>query len=326
MTTGWNISFKLPVMGIRALILLLAVPLLAMFSPTEAKANVVCLIDSAEMNFGTSQNATGTVNYTCTNYGTATSNFALCVKRGRSSSGSNQNPAIQSNGNLLRYHAYKDPATTQVWNRNDPLQKNVSVPGGGLSIQGSFAFYGKIVAGQNATPGNYSGAFNDNRLGSIKPNGRCGVNNNRDRISGQNFYMPVTATVSNDCTISASGDVDFGSVAPSPSALYERTAIDVECPNGTAYTIGLAPSNGNVNGLGVLSGTGANTDQPPYSLHKNGSNGPIWGNTASVGNVGNGVSGTGNGNSQTYGAYVTVPGTEFAPDSYSDTVRVTVHF
>lgn len=319
-------SFGLSAKALRAFVLLLAVPLVAMLTPSEAKANVVCLVDSAQMNFGSSPNGVGTVAYTCTNYANNTIAFTLCVKRGKSSSGTNANPAIQSNGNLLNYHAYKDVGLSQVWNRNDPLLKSVSVPGNGQSIRGTFTFYGKIVAGQTVPPGNYSGAFNQNRLGSIKNNGRCGINNNAKKVRGNSFYMPVTATVSNDCTIDAQNDLDLGTVVASANAVSSYTKIAVECPSGTAYTIGLRPSNGNSAGLGTMSGTGGNTDLLPYSLHSMSTAGPIWGNTASLGNVGNGVSGTGTGNSESYGVYVTVPNTQYTPDNYSDTVQVTVHF
>ncbi len=104
------------------------------------------------------------------------------------------------------------------------------------------------------------------------------------------------------------------------------TSISINCSSGTAYYVGLSPSNGNTAGLGALSGTGINNDKPTYQLRSVSSSGPVWGNTATATSVGNGVAGTGTGSAQTLTAYATLPSANYTPDNYSDTVTVNVNF
>ena len=70
-----------------------------------------------------------------------------------------------------------------------------------------------------------------------------------------------------------------------------------------------------------------NTDSVPYQLRSApGMTGTIWGNTATSSSVGNGVSGGGNGTAQSITVYATTPSANFTPDSYADTVTVTVNY
>jgi spore coat protein U-like protein len=57
-----------------------------------------------------------------------------------------------------------------------------------------------------------------------------------------------------------------------------------------------------------------------------GSSGTIWGNTATSSSVGNGVAGTGTGADQTLTVYATASDANYAPDTYSDEVTVTVNY
>ena len=104
-------------------------------------------------------------------------------------------------------------------------------------------------------------------------------------------------------------------------------AIGVTCTKDAPYTIGLAPSNGNQAGSGVMSGTGSNNDKVPYQLRSApGFNGKTWGNTATSTSTGNGVADIGNGLVQNKTVYVTVPSADFRPDNYSDTVTIKVNY
>ena len=136
----------------------------------------------------------------------------------------------------------------------------------------------------------------------------------------------MNASVSNACTVSA-GALSFGTVRANQTNLSGQSTLTVTCPNSTAYYIGLAPSNNSTAGAGVMTGTGGNTDKPPYQLRSTaGTSGTIWGNTATASTVGNGVAGTGTGANQSHTVYVTVPSANFTPDTYTDTVTVNVNY
>ena len=131
----------------------------------------------------------------------------------------------------------------------------------------------------------------------------------------------VQATVINSCEITTTNDVNLGShPASNTNILGSRSnAIGVTCTKNAPYTIGLAPSNGNRDGSGVMSVTGNNDDKVPYQLRSApGLNGTKWDN--------NGVTKTGSGAEQLESVYVTVPSADFKPDTYSDTVTIKVNY
>jgi spore coat protein U-like protein len=147
-----------------------------------------------------------------------------------------------------------------------------------------------------------------------------------DSVSGT---FQVTVTIQKACTVTAgaASNVALGTVASTSTNTLGNNTITVYCSKTTPYYIGLAPSNSNTAGSGVLSGTGGNTDQVPYQLSSTaGPSGTVWGNTATASSVGNGVSGTGTGASQTHTVYVTVPSANYTPDTYTDTVAVNVNY
>ena len=310
------------------LALFLAAPFLALLAPQEAKANVVCLVGTASLDMGTSSSGTGSISYTCTNYETGPQNFTLCVDLGTPSwPGTSAQPQLRGNNNQnLAYSVFRDAALSQVWTASQPLKESISIPGGiGTTSSGSVPFYAKIGTGQTPPSGNYQAFFYNVVLGFAAGNSN-NCSTSRGQFSGQQFTLAISATVSNECRITAAGPADLGVVAPSSSPLSGGTSINVNCPTGTAYTIGLRPSNASSLGAGILSGTGSNVETIPYQLRRQSSSGPIWGNTASLGSVGNGVSGVGTGAGQNYPVFVTIPGTAYAPDTYHDTVLVTVYY
>ena len=139
----------------------------------------------------------------------------------------------------------------------------------------------------------------------------------------------VQATVINSCEITTTNDVNLGNYPASDTNIIgsNSNAIGITCTKDAPYTIGLAPSNGNQAGSGVMSGTGSNNDKVPYQLRSApGFNGKTWGNTATSTSTGNGVADIGNGLVQNKTVYVTVPSADFRPDNYSDTVTIKVNY
>lgn len=293
--------------------------------PSSAQANVGCN-GTGNISFGTAQAATGAINYTCNNYGGAAVNLTLCSLRGPASyPGTEAQPAMGNGGSQLNFNLYTAAARTQVWNTTTPISTGtISIPAGGVAT-GSISFYGYIPGGQTAPPGTYQAWFHNTVIGFLV-GGTCQTN--YSDWSGVQISLTASATVVNACTLSAgaTSNISFGAV---PSTATNRSAtnqIAVTCPNGTAYYVGLRPSNGSTTGAGVMSGTGSNAAKVPYQLRSGSAAGPVWGNTATSTSVGNGVSGTGNGASRSIPIYATLPGANYPADTYADTVTVTVNY
>lgn len=150
-----------------------------------------------------------------------------------------------------------------------------------------------------------------------------------DTLDRNRFPFIVQATIVNSCKITTKNDVNLGSRPASDTNILgsNGNAIGVTCTKDAPYTIGLAPSNGNQAGSGVMSGTGSNTNKVPYQLRSApGLNGKIWGNTATSTSTGNGVAGIGTGSPKSHEVFVTVPSADFRPDNYSDTVTINVNY
>ncbi len=142
----------------------------------------------------------------------------------------------------------------------------------------------------------------------------------------------VTLAVANTCTVTttAGSNITLGPVAAGGTTTMQSGVFAVVCSNGTAFTVGLAPSNANTAGAGVLHGAiGGNIATIAYQLYQNAGGTTIWGNTAAVGNAGNGESGTGAGvtTPQNFTVYANATGsTNVEADTYSDTVTITANF
>ncbi|MXO70618.1 spore coat protein U domain-containing protein [Alteraurantiacibacter buctensis] len=312
---------------LRLCALLMAAPVISAVAPGEAKAGAVCSVVNSGLAFGSGSTATGTVNWTCTGYDTFTNSFVLCLRLGTPSwPGTASQPQLLNGSSTMAFNLYSNAATTTIWTASTPLTQSVTIGAGiGNTVTGSFSFYGRIPAAQSSPAGNYQAFFYNTLLG-IANNGGNNCQASRQGNSGLDFTLPVTATKINACTVDALANASLGSVVAGSTPAPGSTTIRVVCPTGTAYNIGLLPSNGNMGGAGMMQGTGSNTDTVGYQLRRNSGSGAAWGNTATVTSVGNGVGGTGTGGNQDYAVFASVPNTNVQPDSYSDTVTVTVNY
>jgi spore coat protein U-like protein len=314
---------------VRAAYTLLAIVLVSVLLPQdEAKANeVVCLVNSAALNMGTANSGVGAVDFTCTNWSQGNRSFDLCISLGNPSwPGTPQQPIMRGPNNAaLSFNVFRDPSFAAIWTQQQPLVERVFIPGGrGNTFSGSFRFYAAVASGQSPPPGNYEAAFFNNVIGFLD-GGMCNVTSNPN-LSGQQFTLQISRAVTNSCTVAALGDADLGAAPATGGAVSGSTTISVRCPSGTAFNVGMRPSNGNSNGAGILQGSGGNTDTIAYQLRQGSAAGPVWGDTASSSGPGNGIGATGNGGDQTFPVFVSVPTTNVAPGTYRDTVIVTVHF
>ena len=310
----------------------------------QASANVVCnAAGTTAINFGAvtvngpgGASATGTIGYTCTNYDSAPVDIYLCVQGGNHVSypGTPAQPVMQGGTPTLNYNVYTSAAHAVSLEPTNVITAPLHINGGNGQHPANpptITLYGFFPGNQTSPPGHYTGYLYGNTFGfaASANSTTCSANYSdaHHSYSGQSgISIQIDATVVNACTVSAT-DVDFGAVAPTATNLARTGTLSVNCPAGTAYSIGLAPSSNSTSGAGHMSGTGTNTDTVPYQLRSGpGPGGAIWGNTATTGSVGNGVAGTGNGLPQTRTVYVTVPGANYRPDSYSDTVTVNVNY
>lgn len=188
-----------------------------------------------------------------------------------------------------------------------------------------------MVSGEDnyeAPPGLHTNNFNNNNAALILDTGADpSVDCSRKGLNSGGFPFVVQATVTSSCFISATSDISLGNhPAGTVNITGSNNAINVACPIGMRYNIGLSPSNGHTDGTGTMIGTGGNPDKISYQLHSQSINGPHWGNTATANSVGNGVAGVGSGVPNSHTVYVTVPKTDVRPDTYSDVVTVTVYY
>lgn len=127
----------------------------------------------------------------------------------------------------------------------------------------------------------------------------------------------VTATVPTSCSVSAGGDLAFGSYIG--TELDATTTVSITCTNGGAYTVGLD------NGLHPLSTQrriSNGTNYLNYELYSDSGMTAPWGNVS-----GSWVSGTGTGSAQVDTVYGKLDsGQALNVGTYTDTVTVTVTY
>jgi spore coat protein U-like protein len=128
------------------------------------------------------------------------------------------------------------------------------------------------------------------------------------------------------CSVLTASDIDFGSTIPTAGGQIDRTGtINVQCTNGTDYTLALNGGGGSDTAARRMVGPGASTIG--YQLFQDTGRSSVWGTVADgeqVDGVGNGL-GTTYQNSHTVYARAFLVGNEPAGD-YTDTVTATLTF
>ncbi|MCA0403672.1 MAG: spore coat U domain-containing protein [Proteobacteria bacterium] len=136
----------------------------------------------------------------------------------------------------------------------------------------------------------------------------------------------VTATVAAACTVTAT-PLAFGTFVPANATNLDQTnTISVTCTNGTTYAVGLnaGTSSGATVTTRKMTGTTSTSNLLPYELYSNTGRTTNWGNTPGTDTP---AASTGTGAVQTLTVYGRIPtNTTAVPDSYSDTITVTVTF
>lgn len=325
--------------------------LLALWLPTgNAQAAVNCTASMPTVNLGdiTPANAddktiSANLNYKCKNTFLESRRVYVCLAVDGGDKPEVVIPRYMSGPNTPRLAFTMTLSGGTLWSTRNNLSggteyKSVlhDIPGGGsISIDVPINI-SLLPSNDNtsATPGIYTNNFNGGHtalttdVSPYKGDGSL-LDCTKGSQGTERFPFIVQATVIKDCKVTTTGALDFGSVisgsTPTPAS-SSADLINVTCTKGTPYKIGLSPSNGNVEGMGVMKNSTA-TDTVPYQLRSTaGIAGKIWGNTATSTTVGNGVAGIGNGISKGEAVFATVANTDVKPDTYSDTVTVHVNY
>jgi spore coat protein U-like protein len=238
----------------------------------------------------------------------------------------NANPRLMqdSAGDDLFFQLWQNAAHTTVWGSsffgvNTPVMVNVTIARH-ASTSGAATMYGRVVAGQTtARPGAYQDQFTGNHTAitinenASSPPGSCSTS-----ILDQ-FPFTVTATVTSQCSVSAS-TLDFGSVGLLLANTDGTSTVTVQCASGAAYQVGLDNGQHATGTTRRMQGPGGLVT---YELYRNTTRTQRWGSTLNTDTV----TGTGNGANQTLTVYGRVPNqTTPSAGTYNDTITVTVTY
>lgn len=138
--------------------------------------------------------------------------------------------------------------------------------------------------------------------------------------------LDVLATVDPACAITTT-PVDFGTVDPTQNTAFQATgAIHVTCTNGTPWSAtagdGVNPLPAGLTNIRSMEGqTAATPSYLKYSLFTDAAFTTEWKNATAL-------SATGSGSQQDVNVYGQIPSgqTSIPPDSYKDTVTVTLQY
>ena len=144
----------------------------------------------------------------------------------------------------------------------------------------------------------------------------------------------VSLKVNKTCVVNttAASSITLAAVNAGAATTTLPGTFTVNCSNKTPFFVGLAPSNNNTAGAGVLAGgIVGNLATINYALYQDPGAATAWGNTATSVTVGNGESGTGGGmtaaKAVSFTAYANATSsTDVQPDTYTDTVTINVNF
>jgi len=331
-----------------------AVLLLASLSQTEPALAATCTASPTPLALGTvtgsgAVDGSATITVTCNTtlslslLGVARVRTCLNIAAGVNGSGQT-NPRLMTNsfGDTLQFQIYRDAARTQIWGDTTtpatptPLGQDLEyqVPVlGGSSGNFTVTMYGRVPAQSGLAAGNYTNPFTgghtrlDYRYAEalliLNPPYPASCTSGGNGGGSITFPFTASATVPDNCAISAADDLDFGSVAGIINANQDQTSgITFTCTGRTPWNIAL--SNGqNASGNTRRMRLGASSNYVTYELYRDPARSQRWGTTIGSDTV----AGTGTGTTQSLTVYGRVPATQTIPaGSYSDVVTITVTY
>ena len=284
-----------------------------------------------------------TINYTCTNTIAQPLKVRLCfnIDGGRASP-TTFSPRRMTNSGInnqtLQFLLLKPDETEWGSDSKNNTPKSSStdimrIPAKD-TVTGSMPIKARLVSGQSniiptTTEHSYLANFTD---GSTALSWRAAYEGAPDPTDCGTYLAPirfsfyVQAHVAPVCEFISADDIDFGTHTAGSTDLKQSGNLTVRCTNGTPYTVGLIPSNGNQEGSGEMKSTNpANTDKVPYRLKKGThTNAHLWGNNPS--GSGSAQRFTGDSSNQMHTISAEVQNTDYTPGEYKDKVTVDIRY
>lgn len=324
---------------------LLLLPLMLWLLINSAHANITC---TASMNTNTvnisntitpfnadDASIISTLTYSCTNNEPSNSYVSLCLGVGNNDNSPSLNPRYMTGPNDTKLAFIMTLPDGSLWGDDDRSVYQPSpflIPANATVTDSVVITFSLRPSFGNtfATQGVYSSEFGGNHTTLTYQSNidQTPIGCETGSYQQGQFPFNVQATVVNECKINTTSDINLGSHPASATNFTgsNNKAIDMTCTNGAPYNIGLAPSNGDINGHGVMTDTDSKTFKLPYQLLSTPA-GTIWGNNGNTyDTLTNGVLGRGNGSVQLHTVYVTVPSADVKPANYSDTVTINVNY
>ncbi|MGE8318440.1 MAG: spore coat U domain-containing protein [Comamonas sp.] len=311
----------------------------ALAAPAQAQS-VSCSASMSPVSFGTlspfstsDTTTSATLNYSCNNTSNRAQQVNICfnIGDGAQSLGYFNPRRMTSGSSVLNMQLYYNGGST-IWGSNG----NATVPSPpnlafsiarNSSYSGSIPLTAKVFGGQNlAVPGtNYLDNFSGVHTSITYSFDTSTPSNCSGNANSGAFPFQVTATVPSYCQITTTSALNFGSQDGDNIATSASSTLGVQCTNTTPYQIGLTPANGNTGGQGRMLPTGTipgNTDGVTYRLYRDSAGAQPWGSLLNS----NTRSAIGSGNVDSYTVYGAITHQVVQPDSYKDTVTVTVTY
>lgn len=140
------------------------------------------------------------------------------------------------------------------------------------------------------------------------------------------FQVRIVITESCDIQAVAASDIDFGTLTRSTGAPVDaQGTLEVNCSNGTPYTIGMNPGANATNTVAAADNrrmTDGNNNFLAYGLYRDAGRQNFWGDVVGTDTL----AGIGSASTQTLPVYGRVPSTDAPTGSYSDTVIATITY
>lgn len=332
----------------RRMLRLLALLLVGLLGSGALPANAQqCWINTGpNIAFGevgpTGKNTSDTVTVTCQRNMLQFAAFRLCmfIPEGSPIAGVDPRWMTNYNGAQMGYDFYSDAARTRIigpYGSGFPTYSTTLTMSSALVFESTvgMALYARAHPGQNlpaAHPfqsqvggGQVRYSYNVGTLFNPIPSppteAQCVSGSGAAGSGVVSFYTQVTAAFANTCRITTATDLDFGAVTVLAGDRDQTSSIQLQCPNGTVWRIGLN-NGGNATG-NTRRMAGPSGNHLRYELYRNPERTQRWGNTLGTDTS----NGTGNNASQSLTVYGRIPAQASpVPGTYSDTVTVTLTY
>jgi spore coat protein U-like protein len=325
------------------LLMLLAASLLLPHPAVRAQS---CSASAPTLSFGSVDVVSGgnysgstTVTITC-NMGllsAGTIDYSLCVGIPGASG-----TTPRKMNSTVSYNLYSDSGTyNTVWgtyggspglpNPPNPVSLSTSSLLLGGSNSTTIQVYGYLQSSQNTSVA--AGSYSDTQTATLNynytysllgnPATPTSCTSNGGSNSGGTFPLTSTATVINNCVVSATTINFGGSVGVLTGAVTANGTITARCTSGDSYSIALNKGTTSGGSIADRQMAGSGSAVVHYQLYTGSGYTTIWGD----GTTGSTNGGTGSGTNQNYTVYGRVQAqTTPAPNTYSDTITVTVTY